>query len=112
MKQDKQPVHPNLQSRNEVIEFARNVLKNKEKYLILDTETTGLSDKDIIIQVAVIDLDGNTLIDTLVKPTKRKSIPRDASDIHGIKFKYLRGAPHFVDVLHDLLPFSSKKRSF
>jgi hypothetical protein len=42
-----------------------------------DTETTWLRDNDIIIEVTVIDLDANTLIETLVKPTKRKSIPID-----------------------------------
>lgn len=103
--------HPNLLDRNESIVFCRNVLTNKSDYVILDTETTGVGDKDVIIQIAVIDLDGNTLINTLVRPTKRKSIPRDSTAIHGIKFSHLVGAPNFIDVLDDLykIVLSNKK---
>jgi|GEM_PF-1530092 DNA polymerase-3 subunit epsilon len=105
-------VHPNLLDRNEAINFCRNVLTNKSDFLILDTETTGLGEKDVIIQIAVIDLDGNTLIDTLVRPTKRKSIPREATAIHGIKFMHLADAPTFVDVLDDLYNFVKSGKKF
>lgn len=104
--------HPNLIDRNDAINFARDILENKNNYLILDTETTGLGEKDVIIQLAIIDLDGNTLIDTFVKPTKRKSVPRDATAIHGIKYKDLIDAPTFVDVLHDISPFLNSNKKF
>lgn len=50
--------------------------------LILDTETTGLDSKDEVIQVAVIDLDGRTYYDQLIKPTV--PITAGAAAIHGI----------------------------
>jgi len=103
--------HPNLIDRNNAINFARSFLSAKDKFLILDTETTGLGEKDVIIQIAVIDLDGNTLLNTLVKPKNRKSIPRDATAIHGIRFKDLLDAPHFIDVLHDLTSLLSPDKS-
>lgn len=50
--------------------------------LILDTETTGLGEDAEICEIAVIDCQGNVLLDTLVRT--RWPIPRDASAIHGI----------------------------
>jgi len=75
--------HPNLIVRNNAIRFARGVLAQKQNYLILDTETTGLGEKDVIIQMALIDLDGNVLLDSLVKPKKKKSISREATEVVG-----------------------------
>ena len=51
-------------------------------YLVLDTETTGLGDKDEICQITIIDSKGKILMDTLVKPVK--PIPAEATAIHGI----------------------------
>jgi DNA polymerase III subunit epsilon len=51
--------------------------------VFLDTETTGLDPHAEIIEIAVVDLDGNVLVDSLVKPTR--SIPPDAIRIHGIQ---------------------------
>lgn len=50
--------------------------------LILDTETTGLDDQAEIVEVAIIDVTGTTIINTLVKPSK--PIPDEAVAIHGI----------------------------
>lgn len=52
-----------------------------ELYFVADTETTGLNSGEIV-QLALIDQTGKTLIDTLVKPTM--PIPPDATRIHGI----------------------------
>ena len=38
--------------------------------VVLDTETTGLDDNDEIIEMGVIDKNGEVLIDCLVKPTR------------------------------------------
>ena len=51
-------------------------------YLILDTETTGLNTDSEIVSIAIIDAQGNTLLDTLVKPVQ--PIPADATRVHGI----------------------------
>lgn len=62
-------------------------------YLILDTETTGLGSDAEICQIAIIDAQGNTLLDTLVKPMK--PIPAEATRIHGITNEMVEDAPFF-----------------
>ena len=56
-----------------------------------DTETTGLSDEDEIVHIAIVDIDGSVLIDTLVKPSKL--IPSEATYIHNITNKMVEYAP-------------------
>lgn len=48
---------------------------------------------DKIVEIAVIDLDGNVLINTLVDPNK--AIPKEATEIHGIANKMVENAPLF-----------------
>lgn len=61
--------------------------------LVLDTETTGLKGDAEIVQIAVMNLAGDVLLDTYVKP--RKPIPPDAEAIHGISTKTVADAPPF-----------------
>lgn len=51
-------------------------------FLVLDCETTGLGADAEICQIAIIDAQGNVLLDTLVKPVQ--PIPQSAIDIHHI----------------------------
>ncbi len=67
-------------SKREVAEFAR--MKLQEKPVYLDTETTGLERDDEIVEIAIVDHEGNTLIDTLVRPNR--PIPTTATRINGI----------------------------
>lgn len=71
------------------------------EYLVLDTETTGLEQGEIV-QIAVIDATGNVLLDTLVKPVGR--IPLDAQRIHGITDSMVASAPSWAEVSARLLP--------
>lgn len=57
-------------------------LIRRDNFLVLDTETTGL-ERGEIVQIAVIEANGATLIDTLVCPVGK--IPADATAIHGIR---------------------------
>jgi len=94
--------HPNPNDRNHVIERVQEYVKLNP--LILDTETTGLSDMDEICEIAVVDLAGEVLINSLVKPTK--SIPPGASAIHSITDEVVQYAPTFGDLfprLDDIL---------
>lgn len=56
--------------------------KNQGKIVYLDTETTGLDHTDEVIELAVIDEDGNTLFDSRFKPTVE--INPFAQEVHGI----------------------------
>ncbi len=54
------------------IDFKDNlahIMQNKDKYAILDTETTGLGKNDEIIEISILALDGTVLLDTYVKPS-------------------------------------------
>lgn len=63
----------------------------KDGLIILDTETTGLGDDAEIVEIAIINQDGDVLIDTLVKPSK--PVPDDVVKIHGISNAMLEDAP-------------------
>jgi DNA polymerase III epsilon subunit-like protein len=87
--------HPFPDDRASAIERVRKYVELNP--LFLDTETTGLSDRDEICEIAIIDLAGEMLINSLVKPTKR--IPPSTSAIHGITDDLVKDAPTFGDLL-------------
>ena len=64
-------------------------------FVTLDTETTGFSARDEILSCGIIDCDGNTLVDTLVKTQYKKSWFH-AQQIHHISPAdiALNGIPH------------------
>lgn len=62
----------------------------REKWLVLDTETTGLQVGEIV-QIAILEADGMVRMNTLVKPKER--IPADATAIHGITDEMVKDAP-------------------
>lgn len=68
--------------------------------LYLDTETTGFSATagDTIVEIAIVDDAGRTVLESLVDP--RRKIPWQASGIHGITDDMVRGKP----TLQSLLP--------
>lgn len=88
-------------SRDDAIAWARQVV-NDPHAVILDTETTGLDSGDVIIEISVIDVAGNVLLDTLVRPLK--PIPPAASNIHGITDDMCAVAPAWIDVVKELMP--------
>lgn len=90
--------HRDPEVKDRAILWAKNKLSAKANYVILDTETTGLKRNDVVLEIAVIDLDGNELFNSRIKPTKRKRISPDATAIHGIKMSDLQDAPTFAEV--------------
>jgi DNA polymerase-3 subunit epsilon len=64
--------------------------------VFLDTETTGLGPEAEICEIAVIDHQGRTLLDSLVKP--RQPIPQEATDVHGICNADVAVAPQLPDL--------------
>lgn len=73
-------------------------LKLIEAHVFVDTETTGLSDNDEIIEIAVISEDGEVLLDTFVKHTSRVEISKGARNIHGIKKRSLKNSPSWDEI--------------
>ena len=89
-----------LSNRSEAIKIARENLTKKP--LFLDTETTGLDAFSEIVEISIVDHDGEILYDTLVKPTR--SIPFDAVRIHGISDPMVQEAPSWVQVWEKAKP--------
>jgi DNA polymerase-3 subunit epsilon len=74
------------------------MMQDKHRYIILDSETTGLNKSDEIIQLAIIDLDGNTLFNENIRPTRKKRISRDAVAVHGLTMQALSTCPTFAEL--------------
>ena len=68
--------------------------------LFLDTETTGWGSRAQIVEIAVLDMDGNALIDTLVRATCPIGV--GAARVHGIVPDMLTDAPTFDQILDKL----------
>jgi DNA polymerase-3 subunit epsilon len=83
-----------IADRDGVIETAREILSDPHT-VILDTETTDLYGS--IVQIAVIDVQGATLLDTLVNPLA--AIEDEAFAVHGIAAEQLVDAPTFAELV-------------
>lgn len=83
-----------LSPQQEAIRIAREYLERKPIYL--DTETTGTGPNDTILEIAIVDHDGQVLIDTLVKPVGK--IHPDAQRVHGIDPTLVLDAPPWQEV--------------
>ncbi|MBV7328993.1 3'-5' exonuclease [Chloroflexi bacterium TSY] len=91
-----------IQVRKNTINQAQQYLARKPLYL--DTETTGYHDTDQIVEICIIDHDGQVLLDSLVKPIG--SIPFGAVQIHGITNEMVQDAPTWPEIwpqVHSLL---------
>jgi DNA polymerase-3 subunit epsilon len=87
--------HPRPADRNTARQWARDLLAQPNFY-VLDTETTGTSKKDEVVQIGIVDKHGNVVMDTLVKPTI--PVPAGATRVHGISNAMLKSAPNFTDL--------------
>lgn len=67
-----------------------------ENALAFDTETTGLGEKDQIIELALINREGSTVIEMQLKPTV--PINPKAQAVHGISEADLKNCPTFKEV--------------
>ena len=70
-------------------------------WLVIDTETTGVTGQDQIVEVCAISAEGRVLVNTLVKPTCR--IHPSARRIHDIDAAMVRDAPTFAEIAPALL---------
>ena len=60
--------------------------------VFLDLETTGLGKSDEVVEIAIIDSDGNVLVNSLIRPQCRKRWP-GAQQLHGIGPAHVADAP-------------------
>ena len=81
-------------------------LLDRDDVLVLDTETTGLTENSEVLDIGILNTKGETLLDAVVKPAGR--IPKGASDVHGLtrsKLKAMDAQPWAAihDKVMDLL---------
>lgn len=89
-----------LRAKEEAAKWARLIMSDK-LVAFLDTETTGL-DMAEICQIAIVDVEGKILLDTLVKPSK--PVTDGAYRIHRISNEILQNAPTWKEIQPVLLP--------
>jgi DNA polymerase III subunit epsilon len=75
-------------TRQRAVETARKVISARPVYL--DTETTGLSKTDEIVEISIVDDEGIVLFESLVKPSQ--PIPPASTRIHGITDEEVQSA--------------------
>lgn len=84
--------HPN------VLQRAQAVLKLQP--IFLDTETTGTGQTDRIIQIGIVDTQGETLFQSLVNPGT--PIPAESSAVNGITDEMVKDAPVWTQIWPDV----------
>jgi DNA polymerase-3 subunit epsilon len=88
-------------------QWARELLARRN-FVVLDSETTGLSSVVDFVEVAVVGPGGETLIDCLLEPSC--PIQSAATAVHGHTARSLSGAPQFSEIYADLLEILHGRR--
>jgi DNA polymerase-3 subunit epsilon len=89
LKQSQLWVVNKVRARVQAIARARALTESSA--VILDTETTGIGRDAEIIEIAIVDAEGEKLFDTLVRP--QRPIPQEATAIHQLRDEDVVGAP-------------------
>ncbi len=76
------------------------ILTARQKLLLLplylDTETTGLERDSEVIEICIVNDQGQVIFDSLVRPSR--PIPPDAMRVHGITNEMVKDAPTWLTV--------------
>lgn len=83
------------ESRRRAIAWAQAIVANRS-VVFADTETTGLGPEAEICDIAIIDIAGRILLNSLVCPLR--SIPPEATAVHGITERMVHKAPFWMDL--------------
>lgn len=83
-----------VRARIGAVSRARGLIESNA--VILDTETTGIGPDAEIIEIAIVDSLGRTLVNTLVRP--QQPIPPEATAIHHLEDEDVAGAPTWPEV--------------
>lgn len=81
-----------------VIQRAKAVLELQP--IFLDTETTGTGQTDRIIQIGIVDTQGEKLYESLVNPGM--PIPAESSAVNGISDEMVKDAPVWTQIWPDV----------
>lgn len=89
--------------------IAQAQIELNKKPIYLDTETTGLKDRDQIVEICLLEHDGSIAFQSLVRPTVK--IPFDATRVHGITDAMVSTAPTWPEVWPHVEAILSTRRS-
>src|SRR5690606_16039512 len=81
----------------------------REGFVVIDVETTDLSARDEVVEVAAVAHDGTVLFESLVRP-KLGRVPAAAARVHGLSWNGLSGAPTWPEVVDDLAEILTGRR--
>lgn len=93
------PLHMSEINFKKAMERRRYWFEHKDEYLICDTEGTANRANELV-EVSMIDLDGNVLYDSLIKP--RTSISRTGVRLHGITNEMVADAPTWPEAAPEI----------
>jgi len=93
------PVPPGRYRRPSLMREPRRWLVElfREGFAVVDVETTGLSARDEVVEVAAVAVDGSVLFESLVRP-RCGHVPAAASRVHGLTWADLEAAPTWPEV--------------
>lgn len=81
--------------------------------IVIDTETTGLGNEDVAIEIAAVDAKTGTVFGNTLISCDLPMIPQAAYDVHKIGIKDLYSAPTAERVIDELLYIAtSRKKKF
>jgi DNA polymerase-3 subunit epsilon len=87
------------------VSWAQSILADPD-WIILDVETTGFSHQDVVIEIAMVDGSGHTLLDSLV--ASPIPVPIAVQRLTGITPASLASAPTLAQVLPALTSLLSR----
>lgn len=104
------PPQISFDSETVVKEVCASNINKKNECIFLDIETTGLNDDgtDEILEIAIVDAIGNTLLNTLIRPELKKDWIQ-AQAIHGIRPEDVTNAPSLKSILPEIVSISQGK---
>ena len=92
-----------LDTRQQIEEQMKSLFEQRTPFLLLDTETTGKPEHRgfQVIEIAILDQDGQVLYHSLVKPDI--PIPGEAAEISGLTDAHLAHAPTMTEIWPDVV---------
>jgi DNA polymerase III epsilon subunit-like protein len=79
---------------------SEDTVSNQREFVVIDTETTGIEDGYEVIEISIVDDNGEILLNSLVSPTI--NIESTAQEIHEIDSNDLLEAPTFRDLSEEI----------
>jgi DNA polymerase III subunit epsilon len=88
--------------------IAQAQIELNKQPIYLDTETTGLKERDQIVEICLLEHDGSIAFQSLVRPTVK--IPPDATRVHHITDALASNAPTWPEIWPEIETLLATRR--